>query len=110
MARTWAECTHDGTNSGIPTLSCIEILYENILPVIASFILLAMFIMFVYGGFTYLTSGGEPERVTKAQNILKWTIIGFILYISSFLILKIIDYLFLGNTGEIFKLNLSVSP
>lgn len=93
----------------IPTFKCIEPLFSNILFISSSFILLVLFIMFFVGGFNYLTSLGNPEKVKKAQSTLRFAVIGFILYVSSFLILRIIDYLFLGGQGKIFELNLEVN-
>ena len=98
-ATTWANCSVDG----VPTFSCLEILFGNIFFMAASFIVLALFVMFVVGGFTYLTSFGNPEKVKKAQMTLKFAIIGFALYLSSFLILKTIDVMFLGNCGRVFQ-------
>jgi len=72
----------------------------------SAFIILVLFIMFVVGSFSYLTSFGNPEKVKKAQGTLKFAIIGFALFISSYLILRIIDFLFLGGAGNIFKFEL----
>ncbi len=88
---------------GIPTLKCFEIVFGNILVMASAFIVLTLFIMFVVGSFRYLTSFGSAEKVKKAQGTLKMALIGFILFISAFLILKIIDSLFLGGNGSIFK-------
>ncbi|NTU47167.1 hypothetical protein HGA88_06080 [Candidatus Roizmanbacteria bacterium] len=88
---------------GVPTFKCIEYVFQNIFFVAAGFVVLALFIMLLVGGFTYLTSFGNPEKVKKAQGTLKFAVIGFTLYISSFVILKTIDFLFLGNCGRIFK-------
>jgi hypothetical protein len=62
-----------------------------------------LFIMFVNGSFTYLTSLGNPEKIKKAQGTLRYAVVGFILFISTFVILKIIDVLFLGGTNKIFQ-------
>ena len=45
----------------------------------------------------------NPEKIKKAQGTLKYALIGFIFFISSFLILNIIDILFLGGKGKIFE-------
>ena len=66
--------------------------------------------MFVVGSFRYLTSFGNAERIKKAQGTLKYALIGFILFVSAFLILTIIDKLFLGGDGNIFKFNLETPP
>lgn len=88
---------------GVPTLKCLEDVFGNIIFSASTLIILVLFIMFVIGAFTYLTSGGNPERVKKAQGTLKYAIIGFILFLSAFLILQVINFLFLGGKGTLFK-------
>jgi len=88
---------------GVPTLKCFETVFGNITLMASGLIVLVLFIMLVVGSFNYLTSLGNPEKIKKAQGTLKYALLGFILFISSFLILKIIDVLFLGNQGNIFK-------
>lgn len=96
--------------NGVPTLKCLEFVFSNIVSAASGLIILVLFVMFVVGSFQYLTSFGNPEKVKKAQGTLKFAVIGFILFISAFLILKVIDVLFLGNTGQIFKFNLEQQP
>lgn len=92
--------------NGVPTLKCFEVVFSNIIFMSSSLIVVVLFIMLFMGGFSYLTSFGNPEKVKKAQSTLRYAIIGVVLFISSFLILKTIDYLFLGNCGRIFTLNI----
>lgn len=105
---TWesANCIVDG----VPTLKCFEVVFGNILVMSSAFIVLVLFIMFVIGSFRYLTSFGNAEKVKKAQGTLRYALVGFILFISAFLILKIIDIIFLGGGNTIFQFNLEASP
>lgn len=91
---------------GVPTLKCLEIVYGNILYVSSALVLLVLFIMIVYGGFTYLLSMGESAKVQKGQKILTWAIIGLVVFAGSYLILLIIDVAFMGGQGKIFRFNL----
>lgn len=95
----WGSCVVDG----IPTLKCLEVVFGNVLFLSNALIILILFVMFVIGSFNFLTSLGNPEKVDKARGTFKFAIIGLILYISAYLILKIIDVLFLGNEGLIFQ-------
>jgi len=100
--KEWSEvegCLVDG----VPTLKCLEVVFSNLLFLSSAFILLALFIMLVSGGFTYLTSFGNPEKVKKAQGTIKFAVIGFVIFLASYLILTIIDFLFLGGQGKIFQ-------
>lgn len=91
---------------GVPTLKCFEVVFGNILYMASGLIVLVLFIMFVTGSFSYLTSFGNPEKIKKAQGTLKYAIFGFIIFICSFLILNIIDILFLGGEGNLFKFSI----
>lgn len=82
---------------GVPTLKCLEIVFGNILYMSSFFIIVVLFIMFVVGSFRYLTSFGNAEAIKKAQGTLKYALIGFILFVSAFLIMTIIQTLFLGG-------------
>lgn len=88
---------------GVPTLKCLEIVFGNILFMSSAFIVLTLFVMFIVGSFNYLTSFGNAEKVKKAQGTLRLALVGFMIFLGSFLVLKIIDILFMGNTGQIFK-------
>lgn len=103
---TWANCQVDG----VPTLKCLEVVYANILGLTSGFIILVLFVMLLVGAFHYLTSFGAPDKVKKAQTTMKFALYGFMLYISAFLILKTIDYLFLKEKGGLFKFEIKDTP
>lgn len=88
---------------GVPTLKCFEVVFGNMLNIASSLIIVVLFIMFVNGAFHYLTSLGNPEKLKKAQGTLRYAVIGFVIFIASFLILNVIDTLFLGGKGDLFK-------
>jgi hypothetical protein len=52
-------------------------------------------LMFIYGGFLFLTSAGSSEKITKANGVLIAAITGLAIVFSSFLIIKFI----LGSVG-----------
>ena len=99
---TWTNCVVDG----VPTLKCIEVIFGNILTFASSFIILVLFVMFIWGSISYLTSLGNPEKVKKAQNTFKFAIVGLVLFLSAFLILRIVDYMFLGGQGRLFQFSI----
>lgn len=98
----WGDCMVDG----VPTLKCFEVVFGNILNIASGLIIVVLFIMFVTGSFHYITSLGNPEKLKKAQGTLRYAVIGLIIFLSAFLILKVIDTLFLGGCGNLFKFNL----
>lgn len=91
---------------GVPTLKCLEIVYGNLLYVSSAVILLVLFIMIVYGGYTFLTSMGESSKVQKGQKVLTWALIGIAVYAASYIILLVIDVAFMGGEGKIFRFEL----
>ena len=88
---------------GVPTLKCFEVVFGNILTMASSLIIVVLFVMFIMGAFSYLTSLGNPEKLKKAQGTLRYAVIGLVIFLASFLILKVIDTLFLGGQGNLFK-------
>ena len=88
---------------GVPTLKCLEVIFGNILKISTGLIFLVLFVMLLIGAFNYLTSLGNPEKIKKAQGTLKFAVIGLIVFLLAYLILTIIDWLFLGGQGNIFN-------
>lgn len=54
-------------------------------------------LMFVYGGFTWMLSGGNSEKVTKGKNTLVWAAIGLIVIFSSY---ALVNAIFTGLAGS----------
>lgn len=47
-------------------------------------------LMFIYGGFTWMLSAGNSEKVTKGKNTLVWASIGLIVIFSSYAMVRFI--------------------
>ena len=43
-------------------------------------------ILIIYGGFIYMTAGGDEQKITKAKDILKGAAIGMIIILSAYAI------------------------
>ena len=46
--------------------------------------------MFVFGGFTWLTSAGSPDKIKKGKDILMWAVIGLIVIFTSYTLVDFI--------------------
>ena len=57
--------------------------------------------MFVYGGFIWLTSFGNPERIKKGQDLLLWATIGLAIMFSSYIVAKYIITAVTRGTGAV---------
>jgi hypothetical protein len=47
-------------------------------------------LMFIYGGFIWMTAAGNQEMVTRGRNVLIWATIGLIIIFSSYAIVKFV--------------------
>lgn len=79
------------TADGVAKIQGFECIFQNVAQVIVYFAGLVFFIMFIRGGFEYLTSGGDSKKTAKAASTLTMSIIGIIGVIASFLILKFVQ-------------------
>jgi hypothetical protein len=53
-------------------------------------------LMFIYGGFLWMTSAGNEKNVSKGRDILMWSTIGLIVIFSSYALVKFVLSDFLG--------------
>ncbi|MGI6373787.1 MAG: pilin [Patescibacteria group bacterium] len=56
-------------------------------------------VMFMYGGFTFLISAGNPEKVSSAKKVIIAAVVGLVLVFSSYLIVRFVSGA-LGLTWE----------
>ena len=47
-------------------------------------------LMFVYGGFLWLISGGENDKVKKGKETMKWAVAGLAVIIGAYMIINTI--------------------
>ncbi len=52
---------------------------------------LAAFVMLIWGGFQWLTSAGNPARITDAKDKITSALLGLLIILSSWLILQVIN-------------------
>ena len=75
----------------VPTLKCFEAVYANILRIVISLGLLALFVMLLVGGFRFLTAGGDPKAATAAKQTMTYAVAGIGLMAVAFLIFRLIE-------------------
>lgn len=46
-------------------------------------------IMFIYGGFIWMTSGGTPDRVTKGKKTLIWAVLGLVIIFTAYVLVDL---------------------
>lgn len=79
-------------------LTAIQPIFSNIVGLAIGFGGIVFFIMFVVGGFSYLTSGGNPQATEGAKKTLTYAIFGLVFIALSYLIIRLISD-FTGVTG-----------
>ncbi|MEK7070735.1 MAG: hypothetical protein AAB966_02925, partial [Patescibacteria group bacterium] len=63
-----------------------------VMPIIMAGAALTFFGIMLYGAYTIITASGNPENITKAQKIFKFAIIGLVIVLAAFLIIKLIEF------------------
>ncbi len=60
-------------------------------------------LFFIYGGFMFLISGGQSEKITKAKSIISNSLIGLVIIFTSYMIVGFVIQNLLGIKGEWFR-------
>ncbi|HWA52307.1 MAG TPA: pilin [Patescibacteria group bacterium] len=79
-------------------LTGLQNIFSNIVSIAIGLAGIGFFVMFVVGGFNYLTAGGDERKVQGARQTLTYAIGGLVLIALAYLILKLISD-FTGITG-----------
>jgi len=74
----------------------VENIIINIVQWVLGFLGLIAVVMIIIGGYTWMTAGGNEEKVTKAKRILQYAVIGLVITVFSF---AIVTFIF-DRTGD----------
>ena len=91
------------SSEGVVQLRYLECVFGNVVNVVLGLAGVVLFIMLILGGFSYITSGGDPKKVESARNTLTYAIGGVIFIALAYLILKFIE-VFTGVPVTEFKI------
>lgn len=86
---TREECFEDT----IAKLGCLPFYLGNIVNALFALSAIAAVILIIISGIRLLLSGGESEKVGKAKKSLFYSIVGFLIVLSSFLILRVVSFI-----------------
>jgi hypothetical protein len=78
----------------------VESFIRNIIKVLAGLAGLVATGFFVVGGFGYITSSGNPEKLDKAKQTLIWSGTGLAIVIAAFVISNIITEIATNSFGK----------
>ncbi len=76
--------------AGLSKRSDIKILIGDILSTVIAFIGVIFLILTIYGGFLWMTSGGDSEKAKKGTGFIKSGVIGVIIIMSAYAITKFV--------------------
>ena len=74
-------------------VSNVENFIRSVIQVVAGLAGLVATGFFVAGGFTYITSSGNPEQLDKAKRTITWSAIGLAIVIAAFVLSNIVTTL-----------------
>jgi hypothetical protein len=66
-----------------PPLWCVELMLVNIAQIILGVSGAIALLMFIYGGFLWLTAGGSPSKVQQGTKIMIGTVIGLVIIFAA---------------------------
>ena len=87
----------------VPTIYGLEAIVANILNIIIGLAGVVLLLMLIGGGFGYITSGGDKEKAAKAKNTLTYAILGLVVILGAWLIIRLIEE-FTGLNLHIFQI------
>lgn len=81
-------------------VSQVQNFIRSIIQIIAGLAGLIATGFFVVGGFTYITSSGNPEHLDRAKRTITWSAIGLAITVAAFVISNIVVTLANGAFGS----------
>ena len=81
------------------TIATLDKLINLFIPLLQTGAALVFLVMLLYGGFTWITSGDNPENVKKAQKTLTYAVFGILTVALSYLVVKLIIWILNVNSA-----------
>ena len=71
-------------------ITSLSDIINAVLPILYSIIGVALFAFFVYGGFQWLMSAGDPDKVKKAQDTMVNAAIGTAIVVFAYFMTRVV--------------------
>lgn len=91
--REGADSTGQGTDNETDFNELIQTITNTLLFIIGA----VAVIMLIYGGFRYVTSGGDSSAVTSAKNTILYAVIGIVVAVLAY---AVVDFVIDQLSGE----------
>lgn len=83
-----------GSSTALPnplgTVTDISQIVGNVLRAMFGILGSIALLMFIYGGFTWLTSGGEAEKIKKGKDTMVWAVLGIAITFAAYTIVNFV--------------------
>jgi hypothetical protein len=79
-----------GTAASPAGVTSVPALIANIIKTILGVVGAVALFMFVWGGFGWLTSGGNPDKVKQGRDTLVWATIGLLVIFASYTLVDVV--------------------
>lgn len=91
MINHLSQITPIGGPDGAPApLWQVNNLFGNVVFAVVGFSGIALFVMLIMGGFSYITAAGDPKKAESARNTITFAIGGVVFIAVAFLILRFV--------------------
>lgn len=87
-------------DTDVATIGSLEGLFSNLVTGIVSLAGVAVFVMILVSGFSFLFAGGDPKKLEQARGTFTNAVIGLVIIVTAYLILRIIG-VFTGTETQL---------
>ena len=79
-----------GEAAGFTTGASVQVIIARLIRTAITFLGVVVVVFVLYGGFMYMTAGGNTDRIAKAKKVLVNSVIGLVIVLSAFTITQFI--------------------
>jgi hypothetical protein len=80
---SYADAITDGVKATCPDTGCptstVDSLVDDVINIFSWVVGVVSVIMIIFGGFKYITSGGDAGKVTSAKNTILYALVGLVI-------------------------------
>ena len=105
MGKDWNSIVTDCFVNEVPTLRCLPAVFQNVVTAALVFAGVVAVIIVVISGIKFITSSGDPKQVEGAKHTMTYAIIGLVIILLSFFIIRVIAALTGANCITMFGFN-----
>jgi len=94
-------------DTGVVTIQALQTLFANVISIIVALAGVALFVMFIVAGFSFMFSGGDPKKLEQAKGTLTNAIVGLVVIVAAYLILRLVGVI--SGYTDITKFSVSIT-